>query len=86
MLIDWVDQALSIYRSLEVLLNAPPVTLAKVQGHYLDSRQSRSSVNSTPGSRDNVPKANEFALSHVGPDKDSGEIWRDYFLRSGEVL
>lgn len=37
--------------------------------------------------RDTIRKAYEFALSHVGQDKDSGEIWMEYiaFLKSGEV-
>jgi hypothetical protein len=40
-----------------------------------------------PGTRDNVKKAYEFALNHVGQDKDSGEIWSDYiqFLKASEV-
>ncbi|TDL17626.1 Suf-domain-containing protein [Rickenella mellea] len=44
-------------------------------------------VNSGPATRDIVRKAYEFALSHVGQDKDSGEIWSDYiaFLKSGEA-
>ncbi|KAF8164707.1 hypothetical protein B0H34DRAFT_793176 [Crassisporium funariophilum] len=37
--------------------------------------------------RDVVRKSYEFALSHVGQDKDSGEIWSDYiaFLKSGDT-
>ncbi|KAG5637435.1 hypothetical protein H0H81_004594 [Sphagnurus paluster] len=44
-------------------------------------------VNTGPTTRDTVRKSYEFALNHVGQDKDSGEIWRDYiqFLRSGEA-
>jgi len=44
-------------------------------------------VNSGPETRDIVRKAYEFALNHVGQDKDSGDIWMDYiqFLKSGEV-
>ncbi|RDB20367.1 mRNA 3'-end-processing protein RNA14 [Hypsizygus marmoreus] len=44
-------------------------------------------VNTGPSTRDTVRKSYEFALNHVGQDKDSGEIWRDYiqFLRSGET-
>ena len=32
-------------------------------------------------------KAYEYALNHIGHDKDSNEIWTDYiqFLKSGEV-
>jgi hypothetical protein len=44
-------------------------------------------INVDSSTRDIVRKAYEFALNHVGQDKDSGEIWSDYiqFLRSGEV-
>ncbi|KAG5641047.1 hypothetical protein DXG03_006292 [Asterophora parasitica] len=44
-------------------------------------------VNTGPSTRDTVRKSYKFALNHVGQDKDSGEIWRDYlqFLRSGET-
>lgn len=44
-------------------------------------------VNSGPSTRETVRKAYEFALSHVGQDKDSGEIWNEYiqFLKVGEV-
>ncbi|KAL1747771.1 hypothetical protein HDZ31DRAFT_31172 [Schizophyllum fasciatum] len=38
-----------------------------------------------PPSRDVIRKSYEFALQHIGQDKDSGEIWRDYihFIESG---
>lgn len=44
-------------------------------------------IKSGPEMRDTIRKAYEFALSHVGQDKDSGEIWMEYiaFLKSGEV-
>jgi cleavage stimulation factor subunit 3 len=44
-------------------------------------------VNSGPNTRDIIRKAYEFALNHVGQDKDSSEIWSDFiqFLKSGEV-
>ena len=40
-----------------------------------------------PSSRDTVRKAYEYALNHIGHDKESNEIWTDYiqFLKSGEV-
>jgi len=40
-----------------------------------------------PAVRDVVKKSYEFALSHVGHDKDSGEIWKDYvdFIKSGDA-
>lgn len=45
-------------------------------------------MNTGPTTRDTVRKSYDFALSHVGQDKDSGEIWMDYiqFLKSGEVI
>ncbi|KAH9978134.1 hypothetical protein BGW80DRAFT_1285995 [Lactifluus volemus] len=50
-------------------------------------RTSPPRINVDPSTRDIVRKAYEFALNHVGQDKDSGEIWSDYiqFLRSGET-
>jgi cleavage stimulation factor subunit 3 len=44
-------------------------------------------VNTGPSTRDTVRKAYEFALAHVGQDKDSYEIWNEYiqFLKQGEV-
>jgi cleavage stimulation factor subunit 3 len=40
-----------------------------------------------PNSRAIIRKAYEFALNHVGQDKDSGEIWKDYidFLKGTET-
>ncbi|KAI0052667.1 Suf-domain-containing protein [Auriscalpium vulgare] len=44
-------------------------------------------INLDPSTRDIVRKAYEYALNHVGQDKDSSDIWIDYiqFLRSGET-
>ena len=44
-------------------------------------------MNQGPNSRDTVRKAYEYALNHIGHDKDSSEIWTDYIqlLKSGEV-
>ncbi|KAH9843581.1 Suf-domain-containing protein [Rhodofomes roseus] len=44
-------------------------------------------VNTGPNSRDIIRTAYEFALGHVGQDKDSGEMWSDYiqFLKAGET-
>ncbi|KAF8320076.1 Suf-domain-containing protein, partial [Clavulina sp. PMI_390] len=46
-------------------------------------------VNPNPNeanSRNTIKKAYEFALNHVGQDKDAGDIWKDYidFLKSTE--
>lgn len=44
-------------------------------------------LNTAPAQRETVRMSYEFALNHVGQDKDSGAIWNDYiqFLQSGEV-
>ncbi|KZT01729.1 Suf-domain-containing protein [Laetiporus sulphureus 93-53] len=44
-------------------------------------------VNTGPNARDVVRKSYEYALNHIGQDKDSSEIWTEYiqFLRSGET-
>ncbi|KAH7927101.1 Suf-domain-containing protein [Leucogyrophana mollusca] len=34
--------------------------------------------NTTPNTCDAVIKAYEFALNHIGQDKDSGDVWNDY--------
>lgn len=43
--------------------------------------------NTGPSTRDIVRKSYEFALNHVGQDKDAGEIWNDYiqFLKAGDA-
>lgn len=44
-------------------------------------------MNVGPETRDTVTKAYEFALQHVGQDKDSAEIWSEYiqFVKSGQT-
>ena len=44
-------------------------------------------MNTGPQTRDTVRKAFEFALNHVGQDKDSADIWAEYiqFVKQGEV-
>ncbi|KAJ3496355.1 hypothetical protein NLJ89_g10496 [Agrocybe chaxingu] len=44
-------------------------------------------LNPAASRRDIVKASYEFALNHVGQDKDSGSIWADYleFLKSGET-
>ncbi|KAG6856078.1 hypothetical protein H0H87_007608, partial [Tephrocybe sp. NHM501043] len=63
------------------LIKSPQVDLWKFYLTYVRR------VNTGPATRDAVRKSYEFALGHVGQDKDSGEIWRDYiqFLRSGDA-
>ena len=52
---------------------------------WLNADYSRFNMKETQ--RDNIRISYEFALNHVGQDKDSGQIWSDYiqFLKSGEV-
>ncbi|KAL5512152.1 hypothetical protein ACEPAG_3673 [Sanghuangporus baumii] len=42
-------------------------------------------ANASPETRDTVAKAYDFALQHVGQDKDSADIWTEYiqFVKSG---
>ncbi|KAG5340689.1 hypothetical protein C0989_000732 [Termitomyces sp. Mn162] len=63
------------------LVKSPEVDLWKLYLTYVRR------VNATPSTRDAVHKSYEFAVKHIGHDKDSGDIWRDYiqFLRSGET-
>ncbi|KAI0734823.1 Suf-domain-containing protein [Fomitopsis betulina] len=44
-------------------------------------------VNTGPNSREIIRTAYEFALNHVGQDKESGDMWTDYiqFLKAGET-
>ncbi|KAI5120731.1 hypothetical protein M0805_006437 [Coniferiporia weirii] len=44
-------------------------------------------LNVGPATRDTVAKAYDFALQHVGQDKDSSGIWEEYiqFVKSGEA-
>ncbi|KAJ8697549.1 mRNA 3'-end-processing protein rna14 [Pleurotus ostreatus] len=44
-------------------------------------------VNVGPAARGVIQKSYEFALAHIGHDKDSGSIWSDYieFLKAGET-
>jgi hypothetical protein len=44
-------------------------------------------TNNAHDRRDDVRKAFEYALRHIGQDKDAGEIWAQYiqFLRAAEV-
>lgn len=53
---------------------------------YINTRRVNSNA-ADPNSRAIIRKAYEFALNHVGQDKDSGEIWKDYidFLKGTEA-
>ncbi|KAG6884913.1 hypothetical protein C0993_007280 [Termitomyces sp. T159_Od127] len=63
------------------LVKSPEVDLWKFYLTYVRR------VNTIPSTRDAVRKSYEFAVNHIGQDKDSGDIWREYiqFLRSGET-
>lgn len=52
-----------------------------------DIHATRRRLNTGPCARDTVRMAYEFALKHIGHDRESSEIWTDYiqFLKSGEV-
>jgi hypothetical protein len=87
-LIHTVLKDVSRGRTLEVLLDIYPVCCAYTTSYRLTTEGCKiRRINVDPSTRDIVRKAYEFALNHVGQDKDSGEIWSDYiqFLRSGEV-
>jgi hypothetical protein len=47
-------------------------------------------LNSAPSQREIVRKSYEFALKHIGQDKDSGHIWHDYHpanqIRGGKYI
>lgn len=53
----------------------------------IHSQLQRRKMNTGPDTRDTVRKAYEFALNHIGHDRDSSELWVDYiqFLKAGEV-
>ncbi|KAF7342718.1 mRNA 3'-end-processing protein RNA14 [Mycena sanguinolenta] len=75
----------STYNDAEELLNkflrtSPAVELWKF---YLDYVRH---LNNGPSMRDTMRKAYDFALNHVGQDRDSGPIWAKYiqFLSAGE--
>ena len=44
-------------------------------------------MNPGPATKDTVRKAYEFALTHIGHDKESSPIWMEYiqFLKQGDV-
>ncbi|TFK28593.1 mRNA 3'-end-processing protein RNA14 [Coprinopsis marcescibilis] len=66
---------------IKFLRTSPSVDLWKFYLSYVRRR------NSGANTRDIVRKSYEFALNHVGQDKDSGEIWNDYiqFIKAGET-
>lgn len=66
---------------IKFLRTSPSVDLWKFYLTYVRRR------NVGPATRDVVRKSYEFALNHVGQDKESGEIWNDYiqFIKAGET-
>ena len=73
---------------MEILLDLCSVSFLLRIVAQIRTDHSRRRVNTGPTTRDTVRKSYDFALSHVGQDKDSGDIWMDYiqFLKSGEVI
>ncbi|EKM76104.1 hypothetical protein AGABI1DRAFT_45409 [Agaricus bisporus var. burnettii JB137-S8] len=65
------------------LRSSPSVDLWKFYLTYVR----RLNAGPGPQTRDTVRKSYEFALNHVGQDKDSGEIWSDFiqFLKSADA-
>ncbi|KZV73632.1 Suf-domain-containing protein [Peniophora sp. CONT] len=63
------------------LLSSPHVDLWRVYLSYVRR------INSSAQARENVRKAFEFALNHIGHDKEAGDIWVDYirFIQQGET-
>ena len=62
--------------SLLILFHSPP-----------PDRKYLRRLNAAPSQREIVRKSYEFALNHIGQDKESGPIWQDYIqlIKSGEV-
>ena len=77
---------------MEILFNVCKVSLLQLslRLHSLLTERTIRRVNAGagPSTRETVRKSYEFAVSHVGQDKDSGDIWMDYiqFLKAGEVI
>ncbi|KAJ7165605.1 Suf-domain-containing protein [Mycena crocata] len=76
----------ALFSEAEALLNkflrtSPSVDLWKYYLGYVRR------VNTGPSTRDTVRKAYEFALQHVGQDRDCGQIWAEYikFLNGAET-
>ncbi|KAF6748569.1 hypothetical protein DFP72DRAFT_1034925 [Ephemerocybe angulata] len=68
---------------IKFLRSSPNVDLWKFYLTYVRRRNTGPSAST----REIVRKSYEFALNHVGQDKDSGEIWNDYiqFLKAGDA-
>ncbi|KAG5219406.1 mRNA 3'-end-processing protein [Salix suchowensis] len=64
--------------------NSNPLRLRRMSCRRLNMN---SRVNVGPAARGVIQKSYEFALAHIGHDKDSGSIWSDYieFLKAGET-
>ncbi|OSD01936.1 Suf-domain-containing protein [Trametes coccinea BRFM310] len=73
-------QAEALFRRF-LLRTTPSVELLKFYLTYIRR------VTTGPNAREVIRKCYDFALGHVGQDKDSYEIWQDYinFLKAGET-
>ncbi|KAI0771691.1 hypothetical protein BD413DRAFT_475587 [Trametes elegans] len=74
-------QAEALFRRF-LLRTTPSVELLKFYLTYISRR-----VTTGANAREVIRKCYDFALGHVGQDKDSFEIWQDYinFLKAGET-
>lgn len=86
-LVQKVPQELSLCRPVEVLSGICQVSSNRLRNRTCSERSNCRRMNAGPNTRDTVRKAFEFALNHIGQEKDSTEIWQDYieFLKTGEV-
>ncbi|KAI0820713.1 hypothetical protein BC628DRAFT_1466219 [Trametes gibbosa] len=75
------SQAEALFRRF-LLRTTPSVELLKFYLTYISRR-----VTTGPNAREVIRKCYDFALGHIGQDKDSFEIWQDYinFLKAGET-
>ncbi|KAI0637539.1 Suf-domain-containing protein [Trametes polyzona] len=73
-------QAEALFRRF-LLRTTPSVELLKFYLTYIRR------VTTGPNAREVIRKCYDFALGHIGQDKDSFEIWQDYinFLKDGET-
>ncbi|KAI0333418.1 Suf-domain-containing protein [Cubamyces sp. BRFM 1775] len=73
-------QAEALFRRF-LLRTTPSVELLKFYLTYIRR------VTNGPNAREVIRKCYDFALGHIGQDKDSFEIWQDYinFLKAGET-
>ncbi|KAI0640581.1 hypothetical protein C8Q79DRAFT_921396 [Trametes meyenii] len=74
-------QAEALFRRF-LLRTTPSVELLKFYLTYISRR-----VTNGPNAREVIRKCYDFALGHIGQDKDSYDVWQEYinFLKAGET-